>query len=60
MTREELLEELGRLRDDDGLDHVAGSAGSGVGPTDALDEETLRELLKLARWRRLLWSQQDE
>jgi hypothetical protein len=60
MTREELLRGLAALRDDRGLDHVANVDGSSIGPAEALDDQTLRELLKLARWRRLLWSQQDE
>ena len=60
LTRAELLEELRTYRDDDGLDHVAGRDGQDVGDPEHLSDDDLRELLKLARWRRLLWAQQGE
>ena len=60
LTRAELLEELASRRDDDGLGHVAERDGRDVGDPEHLDDDHLRELLKLVRWRKLLWQQQDE
>ena len=60
LKRAELLAELSRLRRDDGLDHVVEAHGGGVGELSALRDEDLRELLKLARMRQLIWRQQDE
>ena len=60
LTRSEFLEELATYRDDDGLDHVTGPDDEPIEDPATLDDETLRELLKLARLRALLWRQQDE
>lgn len=59
MTRPEILAELANLRNDDGLDHVADAEGRTVDDPQVLSDEHLRKLLKLARWRQLLWSQQE-
>lgn len=60
LSSAELLEELASHRDDDGLDHVAGRDGRDIGDPEHLGDDELRELFKLARWRVLLWRQQDE
>ncbi len=53
MTREEMLAELRTRRDRDGLDHVADREGRDIDP-EALPDDELREIVKLARWRELL------
>jgi hypothetical protein len=60
LTRAEVLEELASYRDDDGLDHTSELDGEEIADPTALDDETLRELLKVARTKALLWSQLDE
>lgn len=60
LTRTEVLKELRSLRDDDGLDHTAELDGCEIEDPTALDDETLRELLKVARLKALLWRQLDE
>ena len=60
LTRSELLEELATYRDHDGLDHVTGPDDEPIKDPDALDDETLRELLKRARAAALLWEGLDE
>jgi len=60
LSRAEVLAELRSLRDDDGLDHTSELDGREVEDPSALDDGTLRELLKVARMKALLWSQLDE
>lgn len=60
LTREEVIEELRSLSDDDGLNHASELDGREVRDPTTLNDDDLRELLKLARWRALLWRQLDE
>lgn len=60
LTSAEVLEELRSYTDDDGLNHTSDLDGREVSDPQALSDEDLRELLKLARWRALLWRELDE
>lgn len=60
LTRADVLEELRSLSDDDGLNHASELNGRPVTDPLMLSDEDLRELLKLARWRALLWRELDE
>lgn len=60
LTRAEVLEELRSYTDDDGLNHTSDLDGREVKDPQALNDADLRELLKLARWRALLWRELNE
>ena len=56
LSRAEVLAELSSYTDDDGLDHTTQLDGRKVRDPSTLNDEDLRELLKLARMRKLLWN----
>jgi hypothetical protein len=60
LTRAELLAEIRELSDVDGLNHAGELDGREIRDPTTLDVEALRELLKLARFRALLWESLDE